>query len=109
MNDVINPKTGNCIWYHTTTFDRIRSIAEGGLKPGSQPTWQSSPEPWVYLSTIPWNDVGGDWIVLEVDLSTFEKTDVGWAFADENTPEEELWQLRCLKTIPPEAIMLRGL
>lgn len=102
--DVINHKTNDCIWYHTTTKDRLDSILSDGLKINSQPHWQSKPEPWIYLSPQPWS--GGD-VVLEVDLSGFSedenRSEVGWAFIDN---WEDRWQLRVFVDIPPDRIKM---
>jgi hypothetical protein len=97
MNDVINHKTNNCIWYHTTPDDKIDKIIKEGLKINSKPSWQSKPEPWIYVSTMPWKQESS--IILEVDLSFLNQNECGWAFADENTPIEELWQLRVFRDI----------
>jgi len=43
MNDVINHKTGTCIWYHSTPVERVKNILREGLKINSKPTWQANP------------------------------------------------------------------
>lgn len=100
MNDVINHENGNCIWYHTTPNDRVDIIFKKGLKINSEPSWQSYPEPWIYISTIPWIDDNENATVFKVDLSFINKDDCGWAFADNDSPKEELWQLRVFRDIP---------
>lgn len=105
MNDVINHKNNNCIWYHTTTNDKVDSIIKNGLKINSSPTWQNKPEPWIYLSVVPWKE-GKDITIFEVDLSFLDTNECGWAFADEDTPLEELWQLRVFKNIPSNKIKI---
>jgi hypothetical protein len=104
MNDIINHKTGNTIWYHTTTKDRVPSILKTGLKINSKPTWQINPEPWIYVSTIPWNCTGN--ATFEVDLSFLDINDCGWAFADADSPPNEKWQLRVFKDIPVKYIKI---
>ncbi len=106
MNDVINHESGTCVWYHTTPNDRVGSILRDGLKVNSKPTWQDKPEPWIYVSTLPWGNEDNV-TILEVDLSVIETTDAGWPFVDEGTPEwEERWQLRVFKDIPPDKVKL---
>lgn len=106
MNDVINHETNNCIWYHTTNKDRLESILTNGLKINSPPVWQGSPEPWIYLSTTPWNTINH--IVLEIDLSFLDKEDCGWAFADNDSPIEQRWQLRVFNNIDQKYIKIKG-
>lgn len=102
--DVVNHKRNDCIFFHTTTKDRLDSIFGEGLKINSIPSWQSRAEPWVYLSTVPWD--GGE-VILNVNLSDFSideaRSDVGWAFVDDDKWEER-WQLRVFKNIPPDRI-----
>lgn len=102
---VVNHKRGDCIWFHTTTLDRWGSIEKLGLKINSAPTWQSAPEPWIYVSTEPFSPDDGN-IVLEVDLSWLPVEDCGWPFLDgKDDPEwDNRWQLRVFRDIPPEYI-----
>jgi hypothetical protein len=101
---IVNPNDESFIWYHTTHKDRLERVLEEGLIRNSEPVWQSGPEPWIYLSTVPWEYEGG--VILEIDLSRFKFEYVGWAFANENSPKEEKWQLRCFVHIPPEVIKI---
>lgn len=105
MYDVFNHTENSCIWFHTTTKDRLYSILSNGLKINSEPTWQSAPEPWIYLSTVPWTVSNG--IILEVDLSGFSgddsRSEVGWAFVDD---WDSRWQLRVYKDIPSDRIKI---
>ena len=106
-NNVVNHKNGKCIWYHTTTAERLSSILKHGLKINSQPTWQASKEPWIYLSTEPWNpDSCGDYVILEVNLDWLSAENCGWAFADPGNEEEwaNRWQLRVFVDIPADKI-----
>ncbi len=104
--DVLNHVRGDCVWFHTTPAGRVRSILAEGLRPGSPPTWQSAPEPWIYLSTTPWNDDTEGQVVLAVDLSGFGTDEVGWPFVDGPGSEswEQRWQLRVMRPIDPERI-----
>ena len=103
MSKVINHKRGDCIWFHTTKPERVENIKRFGLKIGSEPTWQSHPEPWIYVSTEPWYPEDTGWIVLEVDLSWLSVKDCGWPFIDYTNSEEwdNRWQLRVFKDVPP--------
>ncbi|MDD5065024.1 MAG: hypothetical protein PHQ35_09755 [Phycisphaerae bacterium] len=105
MNDVINHKTGSFIWYHSTPKERLDNIRKEGLKINSEPSWQGEPEPWIYVSTIPWNAENN--VVLEVDLSFLNTYECGWPFVDKDTPLEDLWQLRVFKDIPLKYIEVR--
>ena len=106
-NEVVNHKNGKCIWYHTTTAERLNSILKHGLKINSRPVWQAQKEPWVYLSTEPWNpDSWGDYVILEVNLDWLPAENCGWAFADPGNEEEwaNRWQLRVFVDIPADKI-----
>jgi hypothetical protein len=115
LNEVINHKRGDCIWYHTTTPDRLLSIKLQGLKCGSPPTWQSKAEPWIYVSTEPWTPLNelldmadARHIILQVDLSWLESRFCGWPFVEPDTKEwDDRWQLRVFKDIPSEYIFTR--
>ena len=104
MNDVINHKNGTCVWYHSTPKERVGSILQEGLRINSPPTWQSGPEPWIYMSTIPWNAENNT--VLEVDLSFLNTYEAGWPFGQDEEPLENRWQLRVLIDIPKRYINL---
>ena len=109
-NEVVNHKNGKCIWYHTTTPDRVDAIKKQGLKINSLPTWQSSKEPWIYLSTEPWStDSCGDYVILEVNLDWLPVENCGWAFADPDNKEEwaNRWQLRVFVDIPADKICIK--
>lgn len=91
---IINPKRNNCIWYHSTPRERVKSILKSGLKINSEPTWQSKPEPWIYVSTIPFFELP-DYVTFEVDLSKLAWEKCGWAF-------DGYEQLRVFEDIPVE-------
>jgi hypothetical protein len=99
MNDVINHETENCIWYHTTYVSRLQFILNEGLRINSLPSWQFAPEPWIYVSTIPWHVKDG--IILEVNLSFLNIDECGWPFVDADEPK---WQLRVFKDIPASCV-----
>lgn len=102
MNDVINHKTGTCIWYHSAPVERVKNILREGLKINSKPTWQANPEPWIYVSTEPWNSDSN--VVFEVDLSFLNTDEAGWPFGQDEEPLENRWQLRVFKDIPSSFI-----
>lgn len=106
--EVINHKRGDCVWFHTTPLSRWGSIERAGLKINSPPTWQTSPEPWIYVSTEPFSP-GENNMVLEVDLSWLSTEDCGWPFLDgRDDPDwDNRWQLRVFRDIPPEYIRRR--
>lgn len=89
---VINPKRDDCIWYHSTPNERVESILKNGLKINSKPTWQSKPEPWIYVSTTPFDESDGT-TTFEVDLSELPWDMAGWPFDSD-------WQLRVFCDIP---------
>jgi hypothetical protein len=103
MNDVINHKRGDCLWYHTTLESRLPAIKKEGLRINSPPVWQGRPEPWIYVSTEPWPyKLNGELVaILEVDLSFIDQHEAGWPFVEPETKEwEDRWQLRVFRDIP---------
>ncbi len=107
MRGIWNHKNNSYIWYHTTPQDRLDSILEHGLKINSLPTCQSSPEPWIYVSTEGfWME---DSVTFEVDLEHIEHEDVGWPFIDLEGPSwESRWQLRVLVDVPPDKLKVHS-
>ncbi len=103
--DVVNPARGDCLWYHTTPAERVEAILRDGLRVNSPPVWQAAPEPWIYLSTMPWLCGEHEQVVLEVDLAGFSRdearSDVGWPFVDGPGSEswERRWQLRVFRDV----------
>ena len=102
---VINHKTGKCIWYHTTPNRNVSKILKEGLKINSTPEYQNAPEPWIYVSTVPWSGGEGK-TIFEVDLSDISVLEAGWPFGQDEDPIEKRWQLRVMKNIPPDKISL---
>ena len=96
---LINPKSGNCIWYHSTPKERVDLILKEGLKINSEPTYQFSKEHWIYIATIPFNTNPG-FITFEVDCSDIDEEKAGWPFSSD-------WQLRVFEDIPPDKLKLR--
>ena len=91
---IVNPVSGNYMWYHSTPIERADSIRKNGLKINSEPTWQSKPEPWIYVSVVPFFELP-DYVTFEVDLSKLPWDKCGWAFDGEE-------QLRVFEDIPTE-------
>jgi hypothetical protein len=102
---IVNHLRGDCIWFHTTPTERLDSILRDGLKCNSPPAWQSRPEPWIYVSTKPWQCGEHEQVVLAVDLSDVPWDKAGWPFVDYGGEEwENRWQLRVFVDIPPGKI-----
>ena len=54
--------------YHTTKKDRVENILREGLKPLSNPSYFSSPAPYIMLSDKPWHDLhGAESVVLAIN------------------------------------------
>lgn len=50
--------------YHSTTRERLDSILENGLQPGSSPTWFRESVDYVMLSDRPWPNLNGKQTVM---------------------------------------------
>ena len=105
---IINHLDDSTIWYHSTPKDRLESILEHGLKINSPPTYQSRPEPWIYLSPAPWEM--GELVILQVNLDEVAESDAGWAFTSpEDDNWDDRWQLRVMVDIPTSKIIHHNL
>ena len=95
---LINNENNSTIWYHSTPNNRVESILKNGLLINSEPTYQSHPEPWIYISTVIFTKESG-FTTFEVNLDEVEEKDAGWPFEDN-------WQLRIFVNIPANKLKI---
>jgi hypothetical protein len=67
---IYNHENNSCIWYHSTLKGLASKILREGLMINSIPTFQSSSEPRIYVSTHPFT-CDKDFVTFKVDLSKF--------------------------------------
>jgi hypothetical protein len=102
---IYNHENNSCIWYHSTLKGLASKILREGLMINSIPTFQSSSEPRIYVSTHPFT-CDKDFVTFKVDLSKFDVKYAKWPFHEGDKPIEKRWQLCIYHNIPPELLTL---
>jgi len=100
-----NHKTKSYIWYHSTLNGLVDKISKEGLKIFSIPTFQTSSEDRIYVSTLPFT-LEKDFSTFAVDLSELSWEDAGWPFGTSEEPLEKRWQLVVMKNINQKYLRL---
>lgn len=98
---IVNPETGNTVWYHSTTPDRVTKILKDGLKIFSRTSHNNENRvPWLYVSSRPFSKTNPTFLV---DMADIEDHEVQLVFEQDNDKQQNL---RVFVNIPVDKLTL---